>query len=155
MLAHLLFKVKYRTHHCFHWWSDWRILFCFSGGSGEIHDYDDIERFRKDTGAASVMIAGAAMYNASIFRKEGLLPLETVMNSYLKYVSLSSTRTSAVFSLWFLLYSTFTKLTWPWYPLPRISWNSAQYTDDDGKAVDLQSGWKQMGAIQRCSTILL
>ncbi|KAK2162982.1 hypothetical protein LSH36_88g05027 [Paralvinella palmiformis] len=56
-----------------------------NGGSGEILVYDDIGRFKRDTGASSVMVARAAMYNVSIFRKDGLLPLETVMNSYLKY----------------------------------------------------------------------
>lgn len=64
------------------------LLFNFSGGSGEILVYDDIGRFKRDTGASSVMVARAAMYNVSIFRKDGLLPLETVMNSYLKYVSI-------------------------------------------------------------------
>lgn len=59
----------------------------FSGGSGEIHVYEDIDRFKQDTGTSSVMLARAAMYNASIFRREGLLPLEDVMNAYLKYVS--------------------------------------------------------------------
>ncbi len=47
----------------------------------------DIEEFRKSTGASSVMLARAAMWNASVFSKQGLLPVEGVMEEYLKYVS--------------------------------------------------------------------
>ncbi|KAK9517360.1 hypothetical protein VZT92_025238 [Zoarces viviparus] len=45
----------------------------------------DIEDFRKATGASSVMLARAAMWNASVFRDQGPLPLETVMEDYLKH----------------------------------------------------------------------
>ncbi|KAM9352167.1 tRNA-dihydrouridine(20) synthase [NAD(P)+]-like [Symphorus nematophorus] len=45
----------------------------------------DIEEFRKATGASSVMLARAAMWNASVFSKQGLLPVEKVMEEYLKY----------------------------------------------------------------------
>lgn len=48
----------------------------------------DIEEFRKATGASSVMLARAAMWNASLFRSQGALPLEKVMEDYLKHVSL-------------------------------------------------------------------
>lgn len=52
----------------------------------------DIEEFRKATGASSVMLARAAMWNASVFTKEGPLPVEKVMEEYLKYVSVSEFR---------------------------------------------------------------
>ncbi|XP_029289511.1 tRNA-dihydrouridine(20) synthase [NAD(P)+]-like isoform X2 [Cottoperca gobio] len=45
----------------------------------------DIEEFRKATGASSVMLARAAMWNASVFCNTGPLPLERVMEDYLKY----------------------------------------------------------------------
>uniref|UniRef100_UPI0037E8D113 tRNA-dihydrouridine(20) synthase [NAD(P)+]-like n=1 Tax=Semicossyphus pulcher TaxID=241346 RepID=UPI0037E8D113 len=45
----------------------------------------DIEEFRKVTGASSVMLARSAMWNASVFTKEGPLPVERVMEEYLKY----------------------------------------------------------------------
>lgn len=62
------------------------ILLC-SGGSGEIDSYDDIEKFRQKTGASSVMLARQAEWNCSIFRKEGKLPLDDVIEKYIKYVS--------------------------------------------------------------------
>ncbi|XP_071755193.1 tRNA-dihydrouridine(20) synthase [NAD(P)+]-like [Centroberyx gerrardi] len=45
----------------------------------------DIQEFRKATGASSVMLARAAMWNPSVFSRQGLLPLERVMEEYLKY----------------------------------------------------------------------
>lgn len=36
------------------------------------------------TGCSSVMLARAAEWNCSIFRKEGLLPMDTVIKEYLK-----------------------------------------------------------------------
>lgn len=42
-----------------------------NGGSDDIHCFEDIEQFRKDCGAASVMIARGVQKNVSIFRKEG------------------------------------------------------------------------------------
>lgn len=33
------------------------------------------------------MIARAAMWNPSVFRQQGALPLDTVMEEYIKYVS--------------------------------------------------------------------
>ncbi|XP_059848786.1 tRNA-dihydrouridine(20) synthase [NAD(P)+]-like isoform X2 [Hypanus sabinus] len=57
-----------------------------NGGSQEIiKDYEGIEAFRWATNASSVMIARAAMWNPSIFRKEGLLPAENVLKEYLTY----------------------------------------------------------------------
>lgn len=65
------------------------LLLLFSGGSHEhIQQHLDIEEFRQATAASSVMIARAAMWNPSIFLKEGLRPLEEVMQKYIKYVRL-------------------------------------------------------------------
>ncbi|XP_035233549.1 tRNA-dihydrouridine(20) synthase [NAD(P)+]-like, partial [Stegodyphus dumicola] len=56
-----------------------------NGGSGEIGSYQDIETFRLETSASSVMIARQAEWNCSIFRKEGKLPLDAVIEKYIKY----------------------------------------------------------------------
>lgn len=56
-----------------------------NGGSKEIEKHKDIEKFRIETGCSSVMIARAAEWNCSIFRKEGLLPIDDVIKDYLKY----------------------------------------------------------------------
>ncbi|XP_054282893.1 tRNA-dihydrouridine(20) synthase [NAD(P)+]-like isoform X2 [Macrosteles quadrilineatus] len=56
-----------------------------NGGSKEIEKYTDLERFRKDCNASSVMVARAAEWDCSIFRKEGRLPIDTVISSYLRY----------------------------------------------------------------------
>ncbi|XP_048461639.1 tRNA-dihydrouridine(20) synthase [NAD(P)+]-like isoform X5 [Rhincodon typus] len=57
-----------------------------NGGSQEIiKEYSGIEEFQRVTNASSVMVARAAMWNPSIFRKEGLLPTETVLKEYLTY----------------------------------------------------------------------
>lgn len=57
----------------------------FSGGSKEITCFEDIELLRNKTKSSSVMIARAAEWDCSIFRKEGRLPLDTVICAYLKY----------------------------------------------------------------------
>ncbi|KAM9807846.1 tRNA-dihydrouridine(20) synthase [NAD(P)+]-like [Neosynchiropus ocellatus] len=57
-----------------------------NGGSLDlVKTFADIDAFKKATGAPSVMLARAAMWNASVFRQEGLLPVEEVMEQYLKY----------------------------------------------------------------------
>lgn len=43
-----------------------------NGGSRDIEKFEDILKFRKECGASSVMIARAAEWNVSIFRKEGI-----------------------------------------------------------------------------------
>lgn len=58
--------------------------FIFSGGSKDIETYDDALKFRKATGAASVMIARAAQYNCSVFRPSGTLSLDEVIPAYLR-----------------------------------------------------------------------
>lgn len=57
---------------------------CFSGGSKEIEKHSDIYKFKEMTGCSSVMLARAAEWNCSIFRKQGLLPMDTVIEEYLK-----------------------------------------------------------------------
>lgn len=57
----------------------------FSGGSKEILCYNDIGKFKQETGCSSVMLARAAQANCSIFRKEGMIDLEEVIKEYLKY----------------------------------------------------------------------
>lgn len=42
-----------------------------SGGSDNIDCFEDIETFKKDCGASSVMIARGAQKNVSIFRRDG------------------------------------------------------------------------------------
>ncbi|XP_017767904.1 PREDICTED: tRNA-dihydrouridine(20) synthase [NAD(P)+]-like [Nicrophorus vespilloides] len=56
-----------------------------NGGSREILKYEDLEKFRKDTGSSSVMIARVAQANCSIFCKDGMKDLEDVIKAYLKY----------------------------------------------------------------------
>ncbi|XP_072374384.1 galanin receptor type 1b isoform X2 [Scyliorhinus torazame] len=57
-----------------------------NGGSQEIiKEHASIEEFRQVTNTSSVMVARAAMWNPSIFRKEGLLPAEKVLKEYLTY----------------------------------------------------------------------
>ncbi|KAK1788877.1 hypothetical protein P4O66_015785, partial [Electrophorus voltai] len=57
-----------------------------SGGSLDIiKTNDDIETFREETGASSVMLARAAMWNPSIFRSQGALSVDEVMEEYIKY----------------------------------------------------------------------
>lgn len=58
----------------------------FSGGCVDyINKYADIEKYRQLTGASSVMVARAAEWNVSIFRKEGLLPPTEVAKAFLHY----------------------------------------------------------------------
>ena len=46
--------------------------------------------FRDECACSSVMIARAAQWNPSIFSRNGLKPLETVIHDYLKIVSTES-----------------------------------------------------------------
>ncbi|XP_037834262.1 tRNA-dihydrouridine(20) synthase [NAD(P)+]-like [Kryptolebias marmoratus] len=57
-----------------------------NGGSLDlVKTNGDIENFRKATGASSVMLARAAMWNASVFSSNGPVLVEKVMEEYLKY----------------------------------------------------------------------
>lgn len=55
-----------------------------NGGSTDILVYKDIEKFRKVSGASSVMIARTAQYNVSIFRMKGLLRMDEIIKAFLK-----------------------------------------------------------------------
>ena len=52
-----------------------------------MNSLDDVKRFKNCSGASSVMVARAAMWNCSVLRKEGTLPYESVLKAYLRYVS--------------------------------------------------------------------
>ncbi|CAI4221468.1 unnamed protein product [Auanema sp. JU1783] len=54
-----------------------------NGISGEVNDFEDISKFKSQTGASSVMIARKALQNPSIFRKEGLLTMENDIVNFL------------------------------------------------------------------------
>ena len=51
-------------------------------------DYHDIKKFAEVTGCSSVMVARAAEWNPSVFRKDGMLPLIDVVREYIKLVIL-------------------------------------------------------------------
>jgi tRNA-dihydrouridine synthase 2 len=53
-----------------------------------IKNYEDIEKFKNDCGVTSVMVARAAMWNCTVFRKDGVLPLDDVIKRYLQIVRL-------------------------------------------------------------------
>lgn len=55
-----------------------------NGGSREMTEYANIQKFADNTGCTSVLIARAAEWNPSIFRKEGMLPLLDVVKEYVK-----------------------------------------------------------------------
>ncbi|KAH9620798.1 hypothetical protein KSS87_012567 [Heliosperma pusillum] len=52
--------------------------------NGDIFDYEDFQRIKLATGAASVMVARGALWNASIFSSHGKLPWEEVKKEYLR-----------------------------------------------------------------------
>eukprot|EP01102_Stenamoeba_stenopodia_P005900 TRINITY_DN16614_c0_g1_i1.p1 TRINITY_DN16614_c0_g1~~TRINITY_DN16614_c0_g1_i1.p1 ORF type:complete len:372 (-),score=79.07 TRINITY_DN16614_c0_g1_i1:63-1178(-) len=53
--------------------------------NGDLFQREDIQRMKEEIpGCSSVMIARGALVNASIFRKEGMLPTEDVMMDYLQ-----------------------------------------------------------------------
>lgn len=56
-----------------------------NGGSTDIKNYQDMERYQEETGTDSVMVARAAQWNPSVFRKEGPLPLETVIRDFIQF----------------------------------------------------------------------
>lgn len=65
------------------------ILDLGSGGSLDlVKTHSDIAKFREATGACSVMLARAAMWNPSIFCSQGPVSIDEVMEEYIKYVSL-------------------------------------------------------------------
>ncbi|KAG6554846.1 hypothetical protein Mapa_003429 [Marchantia paleacea] len=52
--------------------------------NGDVFEYEDFQRIKDATGAASVMVARAACWNVSVFRPEGKLPWEDVKREYIK-----------------------------------------------------------------------
>uniref|UniRef100_A0A8C5EHA2 DRBM domain-containing protein n=1 Tax=Gouania willdenowi TaxID=441366 RepID=A0A8C5EHA2_GOUWI len=57
-----------------------------NGGSLDlVKSHSDIDEFKKATGTSSVMLARAAMWNASVFSSQGTIPVDKVMEEYLKY----------------------------------------------------------------------
>uniref|UniRef100_A0A915Q0Y0 DRBM domain-containing protein n=1 Tax=Setaria digitata TaxID=48799 RepID=A0A915Q0Y0_9BILA len=57
-----------------------------NGFSGSIKEYEDILKFREQSGASSVMIARKALSNPSIFRPDGIISFEEEINGFLKMV---------------------------------------------------------------------
>ncbi|XP_017871372.1 PREDICTED: tRNA-dihydrouridine(20) synthase [NAD(P)+]-like [Drosophila arizonae] len=55
-----------------------------NGGSRSMHTYEDLHKFQELCGADSVMVARAAQLNVSIFRKQGMLPIDEVICKYLR-----------------------------------------------------------------------
>ena len=90
-------KIKMAQHSSRKCTNGLSILYCtsnvfstfFSGGSGDIKCYPDIEKFRVACGASSVMVARAAEWNVSIFRSSGLLSKEELIKDYITTVSFS------------------------------------------------------------------
>lgn len=75
-----------------------------NGGSREIRSYNDILTFRESCGSSSVMIARAAEWNVTIFRKEGQLPLDDVIVEYLKLcIEYDNTPTNAKYCVQMML----------------------------------------------------
>lgn len=52
--------------------------------NGDVFQYSDFAKAKEATHADSVMVARGAQWNPSAFRKEGLLPFDTVVRVYLK-----------------------------------------------------------------------
>ncbi|VDK45677.1 unnamed protein product [Anisakis simplex] len=55
-----------------------------NGGSGTIKEFADIERFRLESGASSVMIARKALSHPSVFRSNGLLTMQEEIEDFLR-----------------------------------------------------------------------
>lgn len=55
-----------------------------NGISSLVKTFEDIEKYRLETGCSSVMLARAAQWNPSIFRKEGRLPASQVIPDYIR-----------------------------------------------------------------------
>lgn len=62
--------------------------FIFSGGSGDIKNYEDLLKFKADTETSSVMLARKGLQTPSVFRKEGILSMEEDIKNFLEIVSL-------------------------------------------------------------------
>ncbi|VDM51673.1 unnamed protein product [Angiostrongylus costaricensis] len=60
-----------------------RIPVIANGGSADINCYDDVLKFRSDTGTSSVMIARKALSCPSVFRREGVLQFDEDVRNFL------------------------------------------------------------------------
>ncbi|GAB4848837.1 hypothetical protein Ancab_003631 [Ancistrocladus abbreviatus] len=52
--------------------------------NGDVFNYEDFQRIKLATGAASIMVARGALWNASIFSAEGKLPWEAMKREYVR-----------------------------------------------------------------------
>ncbi|CAO2829508.1 unnamed protein product [Amaranthus hypochondriacus] len=52
--------------------------------NGDVFNYEDFQRIKIATGAASVMVARSALWNASVFSPQGRLPWEDVKKEYVR-----------------------------------------------------------------------
>lgn len=52
--------------------------------NGDVFEYQDLQSIKVATGAASVMVARGALWNASIFNPKGKVPLEQVKKEYVR-----------------------------------------------------------------------
>mmetsp|Transcript_9845 Transcript_9845/g.15866 ORF Transcript_9845/g.15866 Transcript_9845/m.15866 type:complete len:336 (-) Transcript_9845:146-1153(-) len=52
--------------------------------NGDVFHFSDFKRMREETGSASVMTARGGLWNCSLFRPEGLLPVYSVAKDYVK-----------------------------------------------------------------------
>jgi len=52
--------------------------------NGDVFEYEDFKRIKDATGAASIMVARGAMWNASIFCAKGKTPYEDVKREYVR-----------------------------------------------------------------------
>ncbi|KAK0424706.1 hypothetical protein QR680_008800 [Steinernema hermaphroditum] len=57
-----------------------------NGGSSQLKCFADIEKFRKETGASSVMVARKALSNPSIFREDGMKTMQGEIEDFLDFV---------------------------------------------------------------------
>jgi tRNA-dihydrouridine synthase 2 len=84
-----------------------------NGGSSDMESYSDILKFRDATAVSSVMVGRAAQWNCSIFRKEGRLPIETVIRDYLDLcVACNHSLTNAKFCIQTMLQKEFGNDSW-------------------------------------------
>ncbi|PNW74273.1 hypothetical protein CHLRE_13g592300v5 [Chlamydomonas reinhardtii] len=52
--------------------------------NGDVFTWEDAQRVKRETGCAAAMIARAAMWNASVFRPQGFLPLDEVQREFVR-----------------------------------------------------------------------
>ncbi|KAJ1944423.1 tRNA-dihydrouridine synthase 2, partial [Linderina macrospora] len=68
--------------------------------NGDVFEYEDFERARKETGATSAMSARGVVENASVFRSAGKLPAIEVAHAYIQNcVRLANNYTNTKYSI--------------------------------------------------------